>query len=371
MVDINLIGDDKTGEEERVEDFAQTSSMDTQELAFEERTETFDTTKTAGFAQRRSYSSLISTLIIVAVIVFLGGAIYFFMFTGDDANLLQTGQLPPAQEMDQSVSDDELARLEQEFAAELANDEPAQPDPEPRRETVSLPTVEEPAPQPAPASRTTVPPSRSIAATSSVDAVAADFLSNSRATIQGVTSLMSALPSNLNATLVSYNGRKVRLEIVSNTAAEARDFANGLNQTFPSGKFSVVSESTVASNGGTMDRVLVSGTLALSGGSASGAMRFMNTNQMKDWLTSNARQFGLTVRELKTLQGSFAGGYHKVPVMARLYGDQPSILGFLEEMASQSVNVEVTKILLVSPDMVNYSDDKLITIVSMYLYEQG
>ena len=57
--------------------------------------------------------------------------------------------------------------------------------------------------------------------------------------------------------------------------------------------------------------------------------------------------------------------------MARLYGDQPSILGFLEEMASQSVNVEVTKILLVSPDMVNYSDDKLITIVSMYLYEQG
>ena len=371
MVDINLIGDDKTGEEERVEDFAQTSSMDTQELAFEERTETFDTTKTAGFAQRRSYSSLISTLIIVAVIVFLGGAIYFFMFTGDDANLLQTGQLPPAQEMDQSVSDDELARLEQEFAAELANDEPTQPDPEPRRETVSLPTVEEPAPQPAPTSRTTVPPSRSIAATSSVDAVAADFLSNSRATIQGVTRLMSALPSNLNATLVSYNGRKVRLEIVSNTAAEARDFANGLNQTFPSGKFSVVSESTVASNGGTMDRVLVSGTLALSGGSASGTMRFMNTNQMKDWLTSNARQFGLTVREVRTLQGSFAGGYHKVPVMARLYGDQPSILGFLEEMASQSVNVEVTKILLVSPDMVNYSDDKLITIVSMYLYEQG
>lgn len=376
MVDINLIGDDKTGEEERVEDFAQTSSMDTQELAFEERTETFDTTKTAGFAQRRSYSSLISTLIIVAVIVLLGGAIYFFMFTGDDVDQFQAGQLPPAQEIDPSASDDELARLEQEFAAELANNEPAQPDPEPRRETVSLPPVEEPAPQPAPTSRTTVPPSRpaparSTATTSSVDAVAADFLANSRATIQGVTSLMSALPSNLNATLVSYNGRKVRLEIVSNTAADARDFANGLNQIFPSGKFSVVSESTVASNGASLDRVLVSGTLALSGGSASGAMRFMNTSQMKEWLTSNARQFGLTVRELKTQQGSFAGGYHKVPVMARLYGDQPSILGFLEEMAAQSVNVEVTKILLVSPDMVNYSDDKLITIVSMYLYEQG
>ena len=88
MVDINLIGDDKTGEEERVDDFTQTTSMDTQELAFEERTETFDTTKTAGFAQKRSYSSLVSTLIIVVVIVLLGGAAWFFLNRGDDSQNL-------------------------------------------------------------------------------------------------------------------------------------------------------------------------------------------------------------------------------------------------------------------------------------------
>lgn len=375
MVDINLIGDDKTGEEERVEDFAQTSSMDTQELAFEERTETFDTTKTAGFAQRRSYSSLVSTLIIVAVIVLLGGAIYFFMFTGDGADQAQVTQLPPpAQQADQPASEDELAQLEQQFASDLAEDEPTQPGSEPSREPVSQPVAEQPAATPPPASRSAAPaprPARSTAPTSRVDAVAADFLSNSRATIQGVTSLVSAMPSNLNATLVSYNGQRVRFEIVSNTASEARDFADGLSQTFPSGKFSVVSESTVASNGTSMDRILVSGTLAMNGGSAGGAMSFMGTSQAKDWVRSNARQFGLTVRELNTQPASFAGGYQKVPLMARLYGDQASILGFLEEMSAQSVNVEVTKVLLVSPDMVNYSDDKLITVISMYLYEQG
>ncbi|MFQ5676366.1 MAG: hypothetical protein ACE5G1_10750, partial [bacterium] len=87
MVDINLLGDDRTGtgtgetdDTDHVEEFTQTSSMDTQELAFEERTETFDTTKTAGFAHRRSYSSLLSTMIILAVIVLLGWGIYFFMF---------------------------------------------------------------------------------------------------------------------------------------------------------------------------------------------------------------------------------------------------------------------------------------------------
>ncbi|MCH8981148.1 hypothetical protein IH922_03930, partial [candidate division KSB1 bacterium] len=102
MVDINLIGDEKTGETgetgetedtghtDRIEDFTQTSSMDTQELAFEESTETFDTTKTAAFAQRRSYSSLISTVIILLVIVLAGWGIYFFMFK-DKGDTQQAG----------------------------------------------------------------------------------------------------------------------------------------------------------------------------------------------------------------------------------------------------------------------------------------
>ncbi len=100
MVDINLIGDDKTGETEdtehtdRIEDFTQTSSMDTQELAFEESTETFDTTKTAAFAQRRSYSSLISTAIILLVIVLAGWGIYFFMFK-DKGDTQQAGLTLP------------------------------------------------------------------------------------------------------------------------------------------------------------------------------------------------------------------------------------------------------------------------------------
>ncbi|MCG8606199.1 hypothetical protein MJD09_14585, partial [bacterium] len=76
MVDINLIGDDNIGEEktedqtqenttesDQVDELSQTNNMETHELAFEERTETFDTTRTAGFS-RGGYSSSLRILMI-------------------------------------------------------------------------------------------------------------------------------------------------------------------------------------------------------------------------------------------------------------------------------------------------------------------
>jgi len=373
MVDINLIGDDKTGEEEPQEEFTQTTNMDTEELAFEERTETFDTTKTAGFARKRNYSSLVSTLIILGVIVLLGGAIYFFMLGGDS-------------------KEDDLARLEQEFADELADettsDTPAdQPDIAPDTpidegqsiassspetqiadnptETVSTPAATVPV--------RTEPdrPVRRSQPTTSIPAepVSDATFSKSQVAFQSVTNLMTAVPSNLNTTLLSYAGETARVEFVSGSISEAKDFTDQLNQTM--GRFSIVSESQVASNGTSLEKVLVSGQIgATSPSSPSGPVRFYDLGEVTDWVRSTAQQAGVTVRELKPQPATSTQGYQKIPLLGRLYGKKSSLLSFLREIGQQEVNVEVTKILLVSPDMVSYSDENLILVLNMYLYEQ-
>lgn len=368
MVDINLIGDDKTGEEERVEDFTQTSSMDTQELAFEERTETFDTTKTAGFAHKRSYSSLVSTLIILAVIILLGGAIYFFMFSEDEVG--EQAEIPSftpeSQDVVETVPATDLDKLEQEFAAELAEEESQEPE-----ITQPVESTDEPVSEPPRRSVAETPPTPAPTVRSDLSPVSSQFLSNSRGAIQSVTDLMTSIPSNLNTTLLSYAGERVRVEFVANTVSEAKDFTNSLNQTFGGSNFSVVSENQVASNGRSLEKVLVSGKMTTDGRvSSSESMQFLNLGQAQDWIRRASQQFGLTVRELKTQQGTFVDGYQRIPLLVRVYGNQSSIVGFLEEIAAQSLNVELAKILLVSPDMVSYSDDNLILVINMYLYEQ-
>ncbi len=381
MVDINLIGDDKTGEEERVDDFTQTSSMDTQELAFEERTETFDTTKTAGFSQKRNYSSLIATLIIMAVIILLGTSIYFFMFSDDEAEQASIPDFPASSDevvSTEPVDDPELRELEQQFAEDIQDfeqgesaEQPAGTSSEPvAAPEVSQPSQQPPARQPEPARTQQPAPTRTQPARSSTTPVNAGFVAASHEAVESVTTLLSQVPSDLSTTLLSYTGQRVRMELVAGSSTSARNFAQRLNQTWNGANFEVVSESQVEGNGAFLEKALISGRIAGASNSANGGVRFMTLAQAKDWLNQTARQFGLNVRELKTQPGTRDGGYQKTPVVARVYGNQSSLVGFLEEMSNQSVNLELVKILLVSPDMLNYTDDNLILVLNMLLYEQ-
>ena len=385
MVDINLIGDDKTGETEdtdRVEDFTQTSSMDTQELAFEERTETFDTTKTAGFAQRRSYSSLISTVIILLVIVLAGWGVYFFMFK-DKGDTQQAGFLPDdsegfvenvldegddgtldfADENPNTTADldpdfqqfedqqSEQQQLDQQQDSGVLQNTASQPDvqPQPQRQVIESP----------PARRPTV----------DLTPVASQFLLNSKNAIQGVTNVLASVPPNLNVTLLSYTAQRVRVEVVAGSASEARGYANVLNQNFGSGSFSVVSENQVAGNGRGLDKVLITGTMSGSSVESNDGAQFLSLSQAQTWIKQTAGQFGLDLRQIQTHPSSYVTDYQRTPIMLRVFGNQASLVGFLAEMSSQSINVELTKLLLVSPDMVSHSDENLVLVINLFLYE--
>jgi len=389
MVDINLIGDDKTGEEERVDDFTQTSSMDTQELAFEERTETFDTTKTAGFAQKKSYSSIVSVLIIAVVVVLLGGSVYFFMFNGND-NVADI-DIP---EFDPSVSESEFATnnddTELQALTEQLESELSQLDGGEQLNGFSEPIEEEPiassttdigafepepirpepvrsTPPPKPASR----PVPKATPAKSFSSAPSGFAANSSEKIETVTKILSSMPGNLNATLLSYAGEKVRMEFVAATTSDVQGYTGSLNQYMGAGNFAVVAENQVNANGVVMEKVLISGNAQNGGGGNAAGIQFLNLGQARDAISRSAQQYGLAVRELLPQAGSFSEGYQKIPVLLRLYGSQASIISFLQDMAAQSYNIELAKILLVSPDMVNYSDENFVLVLNMFVLEQA
>jgi flagellar basal body-associated protein FliL len=359
MVDINLIGDDKgeEKEQENVDDFAHTSSLDTQELTFEERTETFDTTKTAGYTLKRSYSSLISTLIIFGVVILLGGAVYFFLFTGDkkptqsslpsfQGNVEEFVEPVPSEtsEPDQSIS-----IAESEAGTQIETEPEFEAEPETRVETV--------------------PPSRPPVS-QSLDPLTERILSTSSSAIQVVTDLIAMVPANLNVTLLSYTGKRMRVEFVASTTSEAQNFIDLLNRNFSTGNFTVVSESQVATDGRSLDKVLLAGSVVSNRATSSAAgVEILNLEQAKTWIQSTSKQYGLQIREIRSHQGTFMDGYLKIPVLVRIFGNKQAVVGFLDEIAVQGLNIELAKILLVSPDMTNYSDDSLMLVMNLFLYQ--
>jgi hypothetical protein len=366
MVDINLIGDDKTGErsgeEERIDEFTHTSSMDTQELAFEERTETFDTTKTTGLVRKRGYSSIVSTFIIVGVIAILGVAIYYLMFKDSDSSTQTTlpKTLPESGVVEQSTEPEPEQTEPQVTEQSTPTVEESEPDitrsvePEPqkpadiKRPAVSLPSLGEDL---SPASN--------------------QYLSESRAAFQTVSAIFNRVPANLSATLLSYAARKLRVELVAASAGDAKDFAQRLNSDFGSGGLSVLSEQQVASNGQMMEKVLISGTVTktVSSNSPGAGVDIYNLSQFKEWLQSASKQFGLELRQIDSQQGRFSEGYQKTPILLRIYGSKNSLLKFLDNLAQQNFNIELTKILMVSPDMVSFSDENLMLVMNLFLYQ--
>ncbi|MFQ5864698.1 MAG: hypothetical protein ACE5IW_05655 [bacterium] len=358
MVDINLIGDDKGEEkekEEQFDDFSQTSSLDTQELTFEERTETFDTTKTAGYPLKRGYSSLVSTLIILGVVALLGSAVYFFLFTGDKRS--SQADLPTSE----GQVEDFIETLPPEA------EEPTESKPLDESE---LETNIEPEPTMEPERRVETTPPSLPSLTESLDPVSSRIVSTSRSSIQTVTDLMSMIPSNLNTTLLSYAGKRVRLEFVAATASEAQNFINLLTQSSGTGNFTVLSESQVATDGKSLEKVLLAGSVAGDrAGLSTGRVASMNLEQTKNWVQNTANQYGLQIRQFQSHQGTFVDGYLRIPILIRVFGSKSAVVGFLEEIAVQGLNVELTKILLVSPDMIDFSDDSLMLVLNLFLYQ--
>jgi hypothetical protein len=307
----------------------------------------------------------------VAVILLLGSAIYFFLLR-DDGEADFTADVEP---LDQSTE-----QLLQEAEESLGDMESTQSD----QQTASgTPLLEEPASEPeqttqAPSSQTIRQPEQEVVSippatgsrSADIDATSGQYLAKTRSSVQTVNSLISLVPANMSVTLLSNSGNRVRMEFVAQNQAEAGDFTGRLQQQLGGSGFKVISDNQVASNGGSVQKVLVSGRASSRSGSASGRIEYLNSTQASDWIKNTARQSGLSIIQLNTQQASFIEGVQKTPIFARLSGSKEAVRSMLDDLAGQNVNLELAKVILVSPDHIYYDDDTLVLVMNLFLYER-
>lgn len=371
MVDINLIGDDKGEEkEERTDEFSQTSSFDTQEFTTEDKTETFDTTKTVDYSFKgKSFLSNFSALIIFGIIILLGGAAYFFLTGDKKSGQEQLTTFPEnPEEVVETIPSKPESETESPSSTSISSAEIESSTPSTTEIELSRPSttdIESSTP-----STREIEPSRVSTRTETAGPITSQIISTSKTAVNSVTSIMSTMPSNLHTTLISYTGNRLRLEFLAPTKTTANEFSNQLTQNAGIGNFVVLSEDQVATDGQSFEKVLMSGTMTNNElASSVSAVNFINSDEAKDWFQQTARQYDLNIREFKSHRASIVEGYEKIPIFVRIFGSKSSLMDFLNVFANQNLNIELTKILLVSSDMINFLDDNLFLVMNLYLYQ--
>ncbi|MFQ5707246.1 MAG: hypothetical protein ACE5HO_07330 [bacterium] len=360
MVDINLMGDEKSEEEDRIEDLSQSSNLEAQDFTFEDKTDTFDTSRTVDYSfKSRNYPSGLSTLIILAIIVILGGAAYYFLFRGDKKPEPQQMVAEDNPQFEETVpANAEPGTTSEPAAAEVPSNV------EPKSQPAATQPDNQPTSRPEPPASSTI---NDILSTS-----AGEIVSKSKFAIETVNDIVASMPSNINLTLLSFTGERLRMEFVAASEGDAQDYTGQISQSSSARNIVVLSESKVPANGQALDKVLISGTVPnFSESAPTGSVRSLTVSQARSWLKQATGAQGLSLRQFKSNQASYSDGHQRIPVLVRISGNKASLMSFLQDLGQQNFGIELSKILLVSPDMARYDDTNLLLVLNMYLYQES
>lgn len=311
MVDINLMGEEERHEErQREESFAKTVSLDARELQNQEKPYAFDkrTVRQVNDSSRKLIYGLLVAIILVGI-----AAIFYFMPT------------KPAKSP----------------ARKPAVTEPAA--------TAEPPaTTETPAPTAAPEATTMSPMERSLAQSThlgawTIDAVAKSFDRDSR------------------FTLISYfANRRFLVEFVSPNAEMTKTIAAAVQQNVQPTELKVLPPTELPMDGGSLSRVLLSGSVNSDmSGAVRGQIQQMSYAEFIAWLQQVANDHRLRQRSVEARPARDEEGLTRTPVMARFYGPREGMFGFLDSLAAANPAIDIAKIIIVSADRKNFSDEFL------------
>lgn len=341
MVDINLMGDDKEEErgEEKFDEFSNEPGMEAHDFSFEEKTDTFDTSKTVDYSfKSKGYTSNISTLIIIGIIVVLGAAAYYFLFR-DKAEETQV-QTPAEKFVEPSTSAGQPAE------AEKPAETKAQPT---TKEAANPPDIKE-----------------------SINPVLSRIIGKSDFAVATTADVMTNMPAGVHISSMSYAGPSLRVEFVAPSESAAQAFSNDLSQSITGGRLTVLSETKLATDGQAWEKVLMAGNVPnLGTASTSGPAKSLSVQETKSWFQSTATSDNLTLKEFQINQSGFSEGFQKTPLYARLSGSRSSVVSFLQSLADAHLNIEINKILVNSMDLVSYDDSNLSLVLFLYHYQEG
>ena len=113
-------------------------------------------------------------------------------------------------------------------------------------------------------------------------------------------------------------------------------------------------------NGQALNKVLLKGTVSSDmSGAVQGSMQDLSYEQFIGWLRQLAKDQGLQQRSIDPRPSRDEGGVSRTPVIAKFYGPRDSVIRFLDTMAAAHPSIDVAKIIVVSADRKEFTDDFL------------
>jgi hypothetical protein len=325
MVDINLIGDEERREERlREESFAKTVSLDTRELQNEDRPFTFDkrTVREVNDSSRKLVYGVLLAIILLGI-----AAILYFMPKKNAVTQAQRTQ------------------------TQIGEPQPVSPEvttESPESMTTTEPATE--APSPATTTATTMTPmEQSIV----------------EATQLGTWTVAAAARAFNNSEgrflLISYFAdRRFLVQFISPREEVTTSITQAVQQNLQPAELKVFPPDRMAMDGQSLDKVLLKGAVSSGrGGAVQGSMQQMSYAQFIGWLGQLAKTRNVEQRSIDPRPAREENGVTRTPVIAKYYGSRADVVDFLNSLAAANPSIDVAKIIVVSADRREFSDDFL------------
>lgn len=184
-----------------------------------------------------------------------------------------------------------------------------------------------------------------------------------------VTSLLEALPEDLNFTLISFTGNRFLLEYVASTENAALSFPDLLSEAMPIQEIRILTREQMAANGQSLPKVLLQGSVSLGSlGSPAASIQYLDAVEVRREVSRLAQAAGMVLRSVETRPDVVEDGFEMVPIDFRLSGKKASATAFLGSLGQAELNLRINKLVLVSADRRGLSDEEVNLAINANTY---
>ncbi|KPL08423.1 hypothetical protein AMJ86_00540 [bacterium SM23_57] len=187
--------------------------------------------------------------------------------------------------------------------------------------------------------------------------------------VANINLLLSIFPQDLILSVARYSHGHFIIESRSKTGDPIADFQNQFRQTFPSGAINEAKKEPKRVRGTAFQQGVVAGVVRETNIWDRAAELAQLTNIPESEIQSKIKiecdRYGLKLKRFDIGKGSNENNYRKTLVKVSTAGSRDAALRFLEGLNSQKLNLNFSKIVLVASDLTNFNNNDVNLFLDM------
>ena len=185
--------------------------------------------------------------------------------------------------------------------------------------------------------------------------------------VRTVETILASMPQNVNLTAITYSDGKFLAEILGRSANDISNLNAQLQQRFSGGNIRLLSQDQKNIGGYTYQQALVNGAISTGGFGNVRPPVYLNADEIKNEFMQNCRDIGLTLKQFDIKNEIRSTDFRKIPVIFRAVGSTDNALNFLNSLVNKNLNVNLWKIVFTPLDR-NLNDNRVVLILNMEVY---